>query len=205
MYLKKYKSSKKTNSPQNLPLTAWGDFSNNCWSKSPGVGRISAPTTEKFQKRKNLAKKVMAKDTPLVIYIATSTTPDKTLGWKSGKKLLNCHFFSCPKNAFLGLFFGTRLDDMLDFAPKTPNFLLQARKKISKTQNFLKINLLLQSVFLVVLKAGLKILTKFLAKKSKFSVKNFFELLFWTYRLLFGSLLLNFRWRRCFHKISKKF
>ena len=82
----------------------------------------------------------MAKDAPLVNYIATLTTPDKTSGWKTGKNrsIAMLSFFLSKRNAFLGLFFGTRLDDLLDFAPKIRNFSLQARKKTYKTKKFKK-------------------------------------------------------------------
>ena len=67
--------------------------------------------------------------------------------------------FLSKRNAFLGLFFGTRLDDLLDFAPKIRNFLLQARKKTYKTKKFKKKIFYLQNVPLVVLTSGLETLT----------------------------------------------
>ena len=74
----------------------------------------------------------MPKGDLLVIYIATLTALEETFGRKSWKKSLKCqifHFLS-KKDAFFGLFLGTRLDDLLDFAPQKGILLHQAYKKI---------------------------------------------------------------------------
>ena len=139
MYLVKYKIFKKTDSPQNVPWSAWNEFWNNCWSKLPGVGWIFAPTTEEIQKRKTLAKKVMAKDAPLVIYIATLTTPDETSDRKSVKKSFNCHFFFCPKKRFFQMFLRDTIGRLFRFCAKSMKFHTSNSKKICK-KNFKKEN-----------------------------------------------------------------
>ena len=175
--------------------------------------KFSAPITEKIRKRKILAKKVMPEHAPQVIYFATLTTPDETSGWKSGKKSLNCNFFSLflsKKNAFLGWFFGTRLDELLDFARKTRKFILQVQKNIENKkiqEKFRSPKCSSGSVdcwsenpdelsgrdfrffypaFLFCIFSGVK------ASSGCF---------FWTSRLQFGPFLLNSRQKKGFRKI----
>ena len=163
--------------------------------------KISAPTTEKIRKRKVLAKNVIPKDAPLLIYIATLTTLDETSGWKSGKKSLNCNFFSLflsKKNAFLGWFFGTRLDELLDFARKTRKFILQVQKNIENKklqEKFCSPKCCSGSVdcwFENPDELSGRALRFFLHRfpiLHFFWKKGFFRLLFWTSTLQFGSIL----------------
>ena len=90
----------------------------NCQKKLPGLGIFPLQLPKHFWKQKILAKKV-AKYALLDIKIAILTTPTKVSAESPVKRRWIANFLVFfRENASLGLFFGTRLNNLFGFAPK---------------------------------------------------------------------------------------
>ena len=83
----------------------------------------------------------MAKDAPLVDYIATLTTLDETSDWKSVKKSLNCHFFSCPKKRFFRMVLRDTVGRLVRFCAKNTKFHTSNPKKNMQNKKLQERNL----------------------------------------------------------------
>ena len=129
----------------------------------------------KISKTEDSCQKVMAKDAPPSGHLhGNFNNPDKTFGWKSGKKSFKCHFFlfSCLKRRFYGIVFRDTLAQPVRFCPKNTKFHPSSPKKLIQNRNISLRKSFLAKFFLVVLNTGLEILTKSLAKKSEHSIKK---------------------------------
>ena len=140
MYSKKYETSKNNQFTAKPTSDRLKRLLKSLVKQIARIGKNFGSNYGKISETEDSCQNVMAKDAPLVNYIATLTTPDKTSSWKTGKNrsIAMLSLLLSKRNAFLGLFFGRSLDDLLDFAPKIRNFSLQARKKTYKTKKFKK-------------------------------------------------------------------
>ena len=134
-------------------------------------------------------------------------TPDERFCREDGKMSLKRHFSPfLVQKIFLGLFFGTRLANLLPFTDKKTKFHASSSKtKKKQSRSFLKKSLFSSANWSLC--SGECWFVNYNEIKGRkvhlfhlnylfwifASKKSFLGVLFWTFRLHFGQVLLNFR------------